>query len=255
MEEEAKANRTSANLSYDRYELSRQHSGVTGDFNKLSKAYKSDPTIENYVRLRRANPEVLIEIATSWSIDWLFANEDILKRFGINPQTMAGALDADPACISEISLQLMERLIEREAMVSAGETQVQSRGRAIGDSLVNYLIAMMLDSLDWNDEMHIPRDLMVLIKHQIRADVSAESKAMEVHTNRFNAGWIAAQLRYMGQPGSIRQVAKIMNLNPSSVARWFTEDEPFEAELERQLAVLHSDLMADFRKKLDDDRQ
>jgi|GEM_PF-923747 len=238
-------------VPYDRHDLSQQHNGVIGDFNDLSKAFKSNPTIENYVQLRRSNPEALIEIATSWSMDWLFANADILEQHGIDPQTVAGALDADPACISEVSLQLMERLIEREAMESAGETHVQSRGKAIGNSFVSYLIAMMLDALDWNDELHIPRDLMVLIKHQTGADRSSEDKAMETRNNRSNSTWIAAQLRYQGQPGSLRQVARILNLNPSTVARWFNDDSTFEDEVQQQLAVLRSDMMAEYRERLD----
>lgn len=247
--------RLAEGVPYDRYGLSRQHNGVTGDFNDLSKAFKSNPTIEHYVQLRRSNPEVLIEVATSWSIDWLFANADILKQHGINPETMAGALDADPACISAISLKLMECLIEREAKESAGETHVQSRGNAIGNSLVSYLIAMMLDALDRNDEMHIPRDLVVLIKHQIGAERSSEDRAMEARNNRSNSTWIAALLRYQGQPGSIRQVARTLNLNPSTVARWFNDENTFEEEVQKQLSVLRSDMMAHVRERLDSYRK
>lgn len=233
-------------------DLSEQHNGVTGRFSELSKAYKADPTLENYVSLRRSNPGELIEIATSWSMDWLLSNGEVLKGYNIDPETVAGALDADPACISEVSLRLMECLIEREARAKSGETQLQSRGVAIGNSLVNYLIAMMLDALDWNDELYIPRDLMVLIKHQMGTDASAESRTMEVHTKQRQAVWLAAQLRYQGQSGTIRQVAKLLQLNASTVSRWFAAEGSFEREVDKFLVMLNSDFFADFRARLDD---
>ncbi|MEM5516326.1 hypothetical protein WNY37_05145 [Henriciella sp. AS95] len=241
----------SLGVSYDAFDLSLQHSRTTGYFNELSIHYKADYSIERYVQMRRANKGKLIEVGTSWSMDWLLANIDTLEQFDIDPQIMAGALDADPACISEVSLRLLERLIERRSLESRGQTHVQSRKLAIGDSLINYLASMMLDALDYNDELYIPRDLIVLIKHQMGADTSAEARAAEVHNNRFSAIWLAAKLRCQGKVGSIRQVAKIFETSPSTVARWFDNHQQFEREVQEALVAINSDWFKDLRDRVD----
>jgi hypothetical protein len=79
-------------------------------FNELSKAYKDDPSIENYVKLRRGNPSAEIEVGVIGGMEQLMYMRRVLRRFGIDPQLVAGTMDADPDAISEISLQLMERL-------------------------------------------------------------------------------------------------------------------------------------------------
>ena len=229
---------------YDSFALSEQHNTVAGDFSDLSKAYKADPTIEHYVRLRRENPDKLIEVQTGYQMDWLLSNAEVLESFGIEPQDMAGALDANLTKVSRVSLRLLECLIERRAMLAEGRTHLQSRGEVIGDSLVNYIISMMLDAMDWTDRLELPRDLIVLIKHQLGADVSAEAKAQEVRELRQTAIWGAAKLRIQGKPGSIRQVAGFMGVSPSTVARWFS-DSSFDEEVEKIKSVLESD---DFKR-------
>lgn len=69
-------------------------SGPDGKFNELSKAYKNNPTIENYLRLRKENPGAEIEIAVTGGIDQLFFMEPELERFGIEAQQMANVLAA-----------------------------------------------------------------------------------------------------------------------------------------------------------------
>lgn len=245
------AHEASENLHYDADDLSRQHRDPSSKAKGLSRRYKSDPTIENYVRLRRKNPDVLINIAISEGMEWVHKNTEVLKDRGIPPQTLIGALDADPACISEVSLRLLELLVERRKLEASGETQVQSRGLAIRDSLVNYLIKIMLDALDWNDELYIPRDLLVLMRHQLGPSDSVEVRSLKVVQEREDASWLAAQLRYIGEEGSLRDVAEVMDVHPSSVSRWFNETETFERCVDEKLTLLKSDLMRGVRERLD----
>src|SRR5262245_13852451 len=148
---------------------------TSGGFRALSRSYKSNPTIENYVTLRRKFPEETIEIAVTGGLDWVY--EHALKQFGISAELVVSVLDADQDAISELSLQLLERIIERRRVESSGKTHVVSRKLAIGDQLVNFLINMMLDSLDWNDHLCIPRDLIVLIRHQTGGGVGDWDKS------------------------------------------------------------------------------
>src|SRR5216684_5493799 len=102
----------------------RGFSSSEDGFNELSKAYKKTPSIENYVKLRRGNPTAEIEIAVLGGMEPLFYMEQELRRYGIDPGLIAGTMDADPAAISEISLQLMEKIIEARQLAKAGETHL-----------------------------------------------------------------------------------------------------------------------------------
>jgi len=237
----------SLGLAFDAWHHDNQHNSVTGRRNAISMQYLSAPSVEEYVRLRRLHPETLIEISTSWAIEWVFANEDVLKQHSIEPELVVGTLDADPAHISELSLRLMERLIERDAKLAEGQTHLARRQEAIGDSLVKYLISMMLDALDWNNQLEIPRDLIVLLKHVMGTEDSGEARAMQVHQNRGNAKLIAAQIRNSGGAGSIRQIAQIMGVSASTVSRWFPAGD-FEDEVSNMQAFLKSDYAESIRE-------
>lgn len=196
------------------------------DFSELSKAFKRDPTIENYVKMRRENPHEEIEISITDGLDWLFANSNLLREIGIEPQWVASTLDANPGAISKVSLRLLEKIIERKQTESEGETQTVSRGKAIPDSLVNYLAAMMLDALSWNDILEIPRDLIVLLRHQIIGDGETEqSRQLQSHKLEFDIGMVGGQLLEQGLQPSARMIAKILGVNASTVSRIFPKDK------------------------------
>ncbi len=192
------------------------------------------------MELRRANPGKLIEVSTSWGLDWVMSNDERLQALGIDTKDVVGCLDADEASASRLSLRLIELIVERHARENAGETHLIGRGEAISDSLINYLIAMMLDALDWNDNMTISRDLIVLIKHQLGAEVSSEAKAQEVKHRRSIAIWGAAELRLQGEASSLRKVASMMRVSPSTVLRWFAETS-LDEEVEKIRSFLQGD--------------
>lgn len=206
---------------YTAFALSPQHNGVTGSFSDLSKAFKDNPTLEHYLELRRGNPGKLIEVSPSSYLSWVLANEERLEALGISTNDVVGCLDADEASASRLSLRLIELLVERRGREGSGETHLVGRGEAISDSLVNYLIAMMLDALDSNDNTIIARDLIVLIKHRLGAGVSVEDRTMEVRRNRRNALYVGAYLKKCGKPVSLGSVAQVLKVERSTVLRWF----------------------------------
>ncbi|MDG1416849.1 MAG: hypothetical protein P8P99_03510 [Maricaulis sp.] len=192
-----------------------------------SSLYQEMPTIENYVKLRRSNPENVEAVKITSGLDWLFSNSQHLTDMGIEPGTFAKALDANKPAISEVSLRLLELLVERQKLKSDGVTHAVGRGEAVSDSLVNYIISIMLDALDWAGGMTLPRDLLVLIRYQISGDRSTHENTQNQKHARQQAISLAVQLREQGKSGSLRQVAKLMQVRPSTVSRWF-EDQSFE---------------------------
>lgn len=192
-------------------------------FNEITKEYKASPTIENYVRLRRQNPDEELEIATTGGIEFLFHAEQELLSHGISPGTVAGVLDADLDAQSKLSLKLLALLIERRERQKSGATHTVSRKEAISDTLVNYLIGASLDALSWNDELEISRELIVLIKHQLGSLSSAYEFELDKREKVTQAKWIAAQFIAKGEIPTYRQIGRVLGVQASTVMRWFPD--------------------------------
>ncbi len=203
-----------------------------GGYNGPSMAYKKAPSIEHYVKLRRRDPGAEIEIAVVGGIDQLFFMEEELRKYGFDPEMIASVLDADPEAISELSLQIMEKMIEAKNLAKAGGTHLTRRGLAVPDKLVNWLIACMMDALSWNDDLYIPRDLIVLIRERLGGSNPEYEQASHAHQKRSAAITIGGQLKARGIKPSFRMLAGTLNVSPSTVMRWFPDGE-FEQEVER----------------------
>lgn len=194
--------------------------------NELSRTFKDDPTIEHYLKLRTENPKKEIEVAVTGGMDWLLANDQLLQDNGIKPKWMAAALDADDEAINHISLTLLQKLADRKKLLDEGATQIASRGIAVSNSFVNYLIAIMLDALSWNNRLEIPRDLIVLTRYQLLGtEVPAIKKRQEAHELKSSVEWVAAQLLERQEKISMRKIAKILGVNVSTISRMFSDNE------------------------------
>jgi hypothetical protein len=209
-----------------------------GGFNEFSTAYKNSPSIDNYVKLRRENPNAEIEVAVIGGMEELMYMQHVLPQYGIDPHLVAKVMDADPDAISEISLQLMEKIIEARKLTKAGKTQLMSRGLAVPDKLVDWIITCSLDSLSWNDYLHIPRDLIVLIRERLGGSNPEYVQASRVHENKMNAACIAGQLKAQGVTPTFKMIGCIFDVAPSTVKRWF---EPGEFKRETDLWSRHFD--------------
>jgi len=194
-------------------------------FNKFSKAYKEKPSLENYVKLRRKNPKVEIEVSVIGGMDPLFAMEPELRRYGFDPLLVASIMDADPEAINEISLQLMERIIEARKLSKTGKTHLVRRGLAVPDKLINWIITCSLDAMSWNDQLHIPRDLIVLIRERLGGSTPEYQKASRAHQNKMNAAMVGEQLRAQGVTPTFKLLGDVFGVEASTVKRWFEPGE------------------------------
>jgi hypothetical protein len=200
-----------------------------GGFNEITKKYKADPSIENYVRLRRGNPEAEIEVSTVGGFESMFYMREELARYGIDPELLGGILDADQDAISEMALRLMEKIIEARAIAADGETHLIRRGLAIPEKLIDWIICCSLDALSWNDDLMIPRDLIVLVRDRLGGSNLHYEKEGEIRENKQNAGLIAGQLMARGINPTFKIIGKALGVAPSTVKRWFGPGE-FEQE-------------------------
>lgn len=194
-------------------------------FNSASRAFKENPTIENYVYLRKKYPNEIVQVAISSSLEWVWGNQDILATFNIPVSLLVDVLDADLDAISDLSLLLLQRIIERKEIVSSGQTHAISRGLVISDGLINYLVNMMLDALDWNDNLELPRDLIVLLRERIGGEVSDWDKKRKVDDQKMKAVIAVMEIYGSGEVPSYRKIAEKLGVNATTVMRWWSFDK------------------------------
>ena len=116
-------------------------------FKERVSAYQEKRSFENYLRLRRDIPDAEIDVALSRTRP-LFALAEELVKHGIDPILVAGALDASEPAIDELSLRLMECLVARGKLSDTGPGHIEQRRNAISDTLINYLIVIMLEAME-----------------------------------------------------------------------------------------------------------
>ena len=196
-----------------------------GKYNACTRAYKDNPSIELYLKLRRENPNNEIEISFLGGIDALFCLEPKLRKFGFDPQLVAKTMDADPDAISELSLQIMEKIVSARAVARRGKTHLIRRELAVPNSLIDWLIACMLEGLSWNDHLYIPRDLIVLIRERIGASDSDFKRTVKAHEMRLDAIIIGGRLMAQGVTPTFRLLGRILGVAPSTVKRWFPKGD------------------------------
>jgi hypothetical protein len=205
--------------------MSEYDSDEDGGYNASSKEYKKNPSIKVYLKLRRENPDVEIEVSIIGGMEQLFFLEPELKKFGFDPLLVASVMDANPKAISELSLQLLEKMVEAKELSKNGKTHLARRGLAVPDKLSNCLIACMLDAMSWNGDLYFPRELIVLIRERLGSSNPEYEQASHAHEMRGAAISIGGQLQARGIKPSFRMLAGILKVAPSTVKRWFPNGE------------------------------
>lgn len=202
-----------------------------GGYNQATRAYKADPTLETYLKLRRADPAAEIEVRVIGSFESMFYMREEFERHGLNPELVSGLLDADPESISEACLSTMEAMIIAQQRERTGETQLASRGEVIPLKLVDWIICCALDALSWNDTLEVPRDLIVLIRERLGGSIPFYEQVGHVREMKSSAGQIAGQLKAQGINPTFRLIGNVLGVAASTVNRWFEPGE-FERETE-----------------------
>jgi hypothetical protein len=194
-------------------------------------AYEREPTLANYVRIKRTfGLRVDTSVGRYYDFEPLSIAKE-LRRLGIGPALVDSALDGDQwhdgKNIDRLVLRIMECLIERDQIEKSGSAHVQSRKIAISDSLVNFLIVAMLETF----EDSIPPSLIVLIRERLCGSNPDRYKEHLQVQRRRDAIAIAA-IKFPKGKVSIRKLAKILDVEPSTISRAFPGGS-FQKELDK----------------------
>jgi len=206
--------------------MAQREFGTEGrGYNAASKAYKADPRVEKYIELRRSEPAAEIEVSVVGGFDSLFYMRDEFARFGLDPDLLGGILDANLDAIGEVALRIMEEIVAARRLQSSGETHLISRGRVIPDKLIDWTICCALDALSWNDDLTIPRDLIVLIRERLGGSDPHYEQVGRVREQKQAAAMIGGQLKARGIHPTFKLLGESMGVSPSTVMRWFEAGE------------------------------
>jgi hypothetical protein len=129
--------------------------------------------------------------------------------------------------MDELCLQLMERLIERKRLEAKGETHLQGRGEGISDALIGHLIVAMMEVLQ-QDSMEPRPSLVLLVRERLGGANTEIYKSHKKWIGRNRALFLGTQMKRRGEQPTIRRIAKVMRIQPSTVSRWFPKGDFLE---------------------------
>jgi hypothetical protein len=189
-------------------------------------AYRKEPSIQNYLLVRREFPDVEIQVGQFGGIDALFTFEEYLKGQGIDPHLVAAALDADEPGVDALCLRLLELLSARHRLPKGGPGHIEKRRSAISDATVNYLIIMILEAYDWHSyTSRVPASLVALARHQLCASIPDLVMEFRSREHRRSTALAVAQRLKPGEKLSINKLKKLADLPRTTAARWLADAE------------------------------
>jgi hypothetical protein len=187
-------------------------------------AYRTEPSIENYLRIRRQFPEVEILVGRFGGLEALFKLQEDFESQGIDPHLIAAALDADEPGVDALCLRLLGLLAVRDSLPKSGPGHIEKRRGAISDTTVNYLIAMILEAYDWHDYIsRVPGSLVVLIRHQLCKSVPDLDAELRLRMRQEDVALAVAQHLKPGEKLSINKLKTLAGLPRSTAARWLSD--------------------------------
>jgi hypothetical protein len=194
-------------------------------FKQLALRYEKDPTIANYLQIRRDFPEADVEVGIFSGIDAPFKLEEKLAGQGFDPMLIVGALDADEHDIDAVCLHLLGLLEAKRNLPKEGVGFIEQRRKAISDATVNYLIVEMFEAIDrcggW---IRMPASLVVLLREQLCGS-NPDVHQLYLTRQRFRQAAFNAGLRFeqTGEQLSVRKLADAYDVGRGTAARWLAD--------------------------------
>jgi hypothetical protein len=189
---------------------------------ELLAAYHKTKNLEDYVRLRRSFPELEIDIALLAGGDAFRALRRDCKKYGLDMGVVTGACYGYVHDMDELSLRLMELLIAWDKLPKSGPDHAsEKRQEANCGTLVDYLIAKMLESMQWNERRGVfPSSLIVLIRYRLcGSDPKLPQRLLATVRDEELTHKIYDAVALADKKISIRKLASTLGVNKNRVAQ------------------------------------
>jgi hypothetical protein len=211
-----------------------EYAGAVQEFgekpNPLLIEHRKEPSLTNWLACRRAGLEP--SLPNQGGFKWLGNSSDVLDKHGISEKEFTGLLDAQSDDISKVCLHLLESIARSDQLKKQGKTHLARRDQIIPFEIIDWLIHVMLDGLDWCGIDEIPYDLKALIRFRLIPGLAKVDVSRILKENRFRASMEAGRMIAMGKTPSFRSVAATLEVEPSTVKRWFKSVDEFQRKAE-----------------------
>ncbi len=142
-----------------------------------------------------------------------------LTPIDISFELLFSAFSGGLGSISELSLTLMELIIDRERLRKTKVTHLVRRRKVISDVLINRIIARMLEGVSPACHPRVDRDLVTLINYQLTGPAAKLAKQREKKLSIHLIREAAHELGCAGVNPSLRAIGKQLGVNASTVKR------------------------------------
>jgi hypothetical protein len=200
---------------------------------------QSDFSIKTYLKLREDFPDRKISPSRVSHFNLLFILDEQLKEFGIDGSMLAGILDGSIEAIDTVCLNLLRLLDKERQGITDGETHLQSRGLAPSGSTYGVIVCMCLEALEERGDRPTIPSLNFLIQQLLLPGKPSHIKTLEAKNLRYNTLFAAAHFLEKGKTPSLRSIARILGVAPSTISRMFP-DNSFIAQAEHYRVVLET---------------
>jgi len=207
---------------------------------KLIAKYKETHGIAAYLQIRKKFPEIEIQVPQMLDEEFVFAWHAELEGMQIPPRLVFNIIHPNEPSVDALCLRLLELLAARDALPRSGPGHINKRRAAISDTMLNYLISMILEGYDWRDTaLRIPASLVVLIRRQLCGPHPKLYYAHRARTYRRFVAMVIGEDFAPGERVSARKLANRYMIPRSTAARWVAEPE-FCRELTAVSRIRHS---------------
>lgn len=187
-------------------------------------------SIAQYLDLRSRFSANEIQIWNENGNEWYPWWENNFKNLhGITSQEINGWVGCVPEVVSSISLKILKAMDLRKLAEEAGETHLVSKG-FIDDSLIAVLISKQFEMMDWHGNYEVNKDFLFLIRAFLKAENSKYAANLHSYMRRHDASFASICLNACNRPVTIRNIAKLLDVEPSTVSRWFPNGLPYKKD-------------------------
>jgi hypothetical protein len=199
-------------------------------FRNEVRSFYEDFSIDAYLSLRKKYPNKHIPIFRLGGLDYIFILDEWLKDFNINGLLIAGVMDADHESIDKLCLKLLKYMASEETLKKTGASHLASRRIVPTTSMISYLVLICFEAMERYDEPMNVSSLNFLLQKLLASGVTELEKGLKKQEFRLRVIGVGASLVANSKTPSMRQVASILGVAPSTVSRLFNGPADFALE-------------------------
>lgn len=189
------------------------------------------PKIADFLRFVSDNEGV--PFRSIWmfgGLEFVFDYEAHFEKIGVEGSLLASCMEGNSQAVRKACRMILQALGEAERLTQVGETQIVSRGLGVSHTAVKAFILGILDAKERYKIQEVIPELYFLLSIMLfpgepEADSLRKSKDLKLYSSRVGSQYLNT---YKIFP-SYRQLAKILDVAPSTISRLFESRGEFES--------------------------